>query len=348
MIVINGRFLTQKITGVQRFAIDIALNLRKRSDEILILVPENIIHKEIAEKLEVRVLKGLSGHLWEQITLPIYLKKLGKPILLNLTNSAPIFYKNKITTICDISNITNPEWFSKKYTYLYRIITPNIVRTSKKIITISEFSKSEINKYLKKPLDEIEVIYCALPTSFKMVLFNVRSIKKNYFLCVSSLNPRKNFGRTIEAFLNWNKGDYSLYIVGDKEGVFANQDFVERIDDNIKFLGRVSDQELFTLYNEAKGLLYLSLYEGFGIPPLEAQALHCPVLASDISVLREVLGESAIFCNPLDIIDIMRGLDDLSRIDIVFITQKGYENLKRFNWNISAQKVLHLLETVKI
>ena len=348
MVVINGRFLSQKITGVQRFAIDFALNIKKKSDDILILAPENILDKEIAERLDAKVLKGFCSHLWEQITLPMYLKKIGEPILLNLTNSAPIFYKNKVTTVCDISNITNPEWFSKKYRFFYKIITPSIVRTSKKVITISEFSKCEINKYLNKPLNEIEVVYCALPSNFKKKSPIIKSLRKNYFLCVSSLNPRKNFDRTVNAFKNWNKGDYHLYIVGDNGSAFADQNLLDRMDSNIKFLGRVTDQELFTLYEEANGFLYLSLYEGFGIPPLEAQALNCPVLASDIPVLHEVLGESALFCNPTDTYDIMRGLDNLLGIDIDSITQKGQDNITRFSWDSSADKILHILENIRL
>jgi len=346
MIVINGRFLTQKITGVQRFAIDIAIRLKEQRNDVLVLAPKDIIHKEISEKLEAKIVKGYIGHLWEQITLPLYLNKINNPILLNLTNSAPIFYGNKITTICDISNITNPEWFSNKYKYFYRVLTPIIVRTSKKIITISEFSKNEIHKHLHKPLEEIEVVYCALPTNFEVLDKNLYIHKKKFFLCVSSINPRKNFNRTIEAFIKWNKLDYQLYIVGEKSNSFANHQLLNKRNENIKFLGRVSDDELSTLYKEAKGFLYLSLYEGFGIPPLEAQALNCPVLASDIPVLREVLQESAIFCDPTNIFDIILGIDKLAFTDIDLYIQRGKENIKRFDWSKSTQKISKIVKEI--
>ena len=97
MLFVNARFLTQHITGVQRYAIEISKQLKfKLRDGVVFLSPENIVHNEIARNLGVRVIGKNSGHIWEQLDLPIYIKREGSPLLLNLANTAPVFYKNKI------------------------------------------------------------------------------------------------------------------------------------------------------------------------------------------------------------------------------------------------------------
>ena len=97
ILVVNSRFLTQNITGVQRFAIEIAKQLKVLySSDIQFISPKNIIHVDLAEELEAKVIGNRTGHLWEQIDLPRYLKSIDSPLILNLANTAPLFYKNKI------------------------------------------------------------------------------------------------------------------------------------------------------------------------------------------------------------------------------------------------------------
>src|SRR3972149_8611226 len=144
MIIVNSRFLTQKITGVQRNAIEISRELRKLYPDITFISPQNIYHRNIASELNVILFGRLRGHLWEQIDLHRYLNKNNKPLLLNMANTAPISYKNQIVTICDLSFLRHPEWFSKTFYFYYRFLIPKIVKNSLKIVTISKFSKNEI------------------------------------------------------------------------------------------------------------------------------------------------------------------------------------------------------------
>lgn len=173
-----------------------------------------------------------------------------------------------------------------------------------------------------------------------------------YFLTVSSLNYRKNFITVLQAFSKFcDSNQYgNLYIVGDlKSDSFNGVDIqVYKSNERIKFLGRVSDDELIEYYRKAVAFVFPSLYEGFGIPVIEAQACGCPVISSDSSSLPEVLGESALFCDPLDInrfTELMCLIynDNNLRTSLII---KGYENVKRFSWDESAKKIIELISKI--
>lgn len=346
MVVVNSRFLTQSITGVQRYAIEICLELKKNLKENIVFVsPSNIKQKEYAEKLSVKVVGCNKGYLWEQIDLPLYLRKKGNPLLLCLCNTAPIYYRNKIVTVHDVAFEAYPQTFNKVFLRVYRFIIPKILKSALKVITVSQFSKEEIIKYYGIEKQKIVVVYGAVAHIFH--LNKGLNVKKNkYFLAVSSLNYRKNFISVLQAFEIYekNQSDVFLYIVGDvNNNNFKNIDIARyKNDSQIKFLGRVSDEKLVEYYNNACAFIFPSIYEGFGIPPLEAQACGCPVLVSDIPSLREVVAESGMYCNPnvpKDIADGMRKIinnpNDLKK--------KGFENVKRFSYVISAKQIYDVI-----
>ena len=350
MIAINARFLTQPITGVQRYAVELSLWLKRMMvDDVVLLSPHGIVQKDTASFLDVRVIGSHSGHLWEQVDLPIYLKKYGSPLLLNLCNTAPLCYANKVVTVHDVAYEVFPQAFSKSFLYAYKFFIPLILKNSRHIITVSEFSKGEICKYYDTEQAKISIIPNAVNEHFFFVEDNALKSQK-YFLAVSSLNYRKNFTAVLEAFelfVQKNK-DISLYIVGDmKSSAFAYIDISKHLgNQRIKFLGRVSDEELIRYYSNAVGFIYPSLYEGFGIPPLEAQKCGCPVLCSDIPVLHEVCGDSVLYCNPYDIEDMASKMSILSTMS-KDLRMKGYMNAERFNWTSSAEKLLRILRIIE-
>lgn len=350
MIIVNSRFLTQPITGVQRYAIEISLQLKKIFDgSIIFVAPHNIIQEELASKLEVKIIGKNVGHLWEQVDLPLFLKQNNSPLLLCLANTAPLFYKNKISTIHDVAFKVYPKTFSKKFLYSYLLIIPLIIKSSKHILTVSNFSKTEIQKYYHTEPENISVIYNAVNNEFTYINNeNLNHIP--YFLAVSSVNYRKNFYAVLKAFNLFkkqsNSSKYKLYIIGD-----MNSDSFKGLDlsayknnPDIVFCGRVTDKELINYYSNAIGFIYPSLYEGFGIPPLEAQACKCPVLSSDISPLIEVLEKSALYADPFNIEDIASKMEMLKheklRDELISL---GQENIKRFSWNKSANQLKEII-----
>lgn len=342
MIVVNARFLTQEITGVQRYGMEISRELKKQNPEIQFICSRNIIHNDLADELGVIQIGQLSGHLWEQIELPLYLKKINEPLLINLANTAPAFYKNKVSTIHDIAFEKFPQNFSWRFRQFYKFLVPKIISNSRKVFTVSDFSKSEICSLYSIPHSCVEVIKNA--TSSIFIHSPATKTRQKYILAVSSLTQQKNFSNLIDAFNMLDDDQHELLLVGSINRNFAPQSLIEKIDANprIKFAGRISDSELVTLYSNAKAFVYPSLYEGFGIPPLEAQACGCPVICSKIASLPEVCGDSALYFDPYNVIDIASKIDNLladPKLSETLVL-RGYENIKYFSWSASAAALL--------
>lgn len=348
MIYINGRFLTQNITGVQRFAEEISLQLNELRNDIVFLVPDikSVKKHELINFLNVEEVSGLKGHLWEQITLPLYLLKRKKPLLINLCNTAPVIYSNQIITHHDITYRKYPKSFPLSFRLLYRIISPLIIRNSNKIITVSDFSKKEISECYKCDPEKIAVIYNAVSEYFKPsdVKINL-SDSESYFLAVSSTNYHKNFHGLIEAFVS-SELNINLKIIGGGSEVFSKLN-LNRNHPKIKFLGRVEDKELVLLYQNAKGFVFPSFYEGFGIPPLEAQACGCPVISSDAASMPEVLGNSVLYFEPKSKEEIINALEliDSDPTLRMRLIDNGYKNVARFSWGDSAWKLNEIIES---
>lgn len=222
---------------------------------------------------------------------------------------------------------------------------PRIMRTAKKVITVSEFSKDEIVKYYGIDKNKISVVYNAVGGTFKPILDKNLNEHK-YLLAVSSLNYRKNFHSVLRAFEIFQKEnqDTYLYIIGDiRNSNFKGID-IERFHNNthIKFLGRVTDDELVRYYSNATAFIYPSIYEGFGIPPLEAQTCGCPVVVADIPPLHEVVQESGIYCNPFRIEDIAASMKKVMANTEQY-KLNGYKNAKRFSWEKSAKRIIECI-----
>ncbi|MBQ9236420.1 MAG: glycosyltransferase family 4 protein [Prevotella sp.] len=348
-IYINGRFLMQPPTGVQRYAYEICKALCKCGTDFTLICPKKgVIDKAYDVSLFNIKRYGIgASHLWEQLVLPFFFLGKRDYVLINFTGLGSIAVPNKIMTVHDLSFLVCRQWFSRAYYCFYKPMTWLAVKTSKHLITVSEFSKSEILRlYTFLHEDRIHVIYNAADNDkFKPA----STFTKNdfpYCLSVSSLDPRKNFSRLLEAFKDVE--GCKLLIVGGANKVFSqNQDLKQ--SENIEFLGRVSDEELIRLYQGAEAFLFPSLYEGFGLPVVEAMCVGCPVIASDIPVLREVCGDAAIYFNPNDSDDMRNKihsyLDDKQRLKPI-MTEKGKENVMRFSWKSSAQKLIKLLNTL--
>jgi len=350
-IFVNSRFLTQKITGSQRFAIEISKQLKKlQPDRFIFVAPKNIIQKEIAKDLDAKIIGFNTGHIWEQLDLPLYLKKNGIPLLLNLVNTAPLLYNNKATVIHDISWHHFPKSVSKKFYYCYKFLIPKIINSSKYVFTVSHFSKNDIIKFANLKL-KIDVVYNSVSKNFKKIDFS----KDKIILSVSSLQPYKNLSSLIRAFIKLkNKYDFAEYklvlIGGINNAVFSKTDIFKLTENrtDIIFTGYIDDESLVEYYNKSFLFVLPSFFEGFGIPPLEAMACGCPCVVSNAASLPEVCGDAAYYVNPYDVEDIARGIekvltDENLRQELI---KKGFENVKRFSWEKSARKIIEILNQI--
>ena len=344
---INGRFLTQPMTGVERYAYNLCKAMAILHHPFIIVCPKAPIHQDYDVSNLNIVHYGIgNSHFWEQCVLPFFFIGKKDYVVLSFTGLGSILIRHKIMTVHDLSFLKNPSWYSRTYYWYYKFMTPLAVKTSQHILTVSEFSKSEILRFYPflKP-GHISVVYNAIDRQLFRPLAHIPQPDEPFVLCVSSIDPRKNFARLIEACQGLTGA--KLYIVGKHNRVFSQQMELNTTSDHIRFLGRVSDQELVRLYNQAACFVFPSLYEGFGLPPLEAMACGCPVLVSDIPVGHEVCGDAAQYFNPLEPNEILRIIIQYLNSNDVFkekIRQKSYENITRFSWEKSAKVVLKVVQ----
>jgi glycosyltransferase involved in cell wall biosynthesis len=349
MIVINTRFLTQEMSGVQRFAEQTCLALKQLRDDVVFVAPHGIKMHDSAKALDVQCIGRNRGHLWEQLDLPLYLRRHGNPLLVSLCSTAPLLYRNQIATHHDITYIRHPESYTRLFRNLYRSMTPILLAHIKALLTVSNFSKSEIAQFYRYPHSKIFVVPNAVSDEFQPG--PPVSEKKHYLLAVSSPSVHKNFSRMIEAFLSLRDQEHlELRIVGAAGGAFSDPNLqrMATSDPRIRFLGRLTDSELIAQYQGATAFVFPSLYEGFGIPPLEAQACGCPVIAANAAAIPEVLQASALYFDPADVSHIAAAMERVLT-DVTLrqsLRRRGLNNVTRFSWEDSAQRVSQRIDAL--
>ncbi len=348
MVFINARFLTQRLTGTQRWAMGLTGEVTQLTQDVELVAPGGLPTGKM-ENTKISRHGRLAGHLWEQMELPACLKKRGSPLLVNLCNSAPLGYSPQIVTVLDLSFLRNPRWFSRGFYMYYRFLIPRIVRGAERVITISEFSKREMMELLCVPEEKIRVIYCGVPAL--KVDEKVPNRYGSYILTVSSLDPRKNIKNLILAYRRLSPEGIKLVVAGPRnDRVFRNGGIKGLSGDNgdIVFTGYVGDAELATLYRGALVFVYPSFYEGFGLPPLEAMAHGCPVVTSPVASLPEVCGKAAVYVDPHDVEDIRRGIQKVisDRGLREELRNMGMERVRLFSWKASAHKLLEVIKEV--
>lgn len=266
----------------------------------------------------------------------------------------------KVTTIHDLAIIKYPETFSSRGGH-------DIVSNHKRklrlvnqdkdlIITVSQNTKQDIIDLLKFPEKRVRVVYEASEPIFTPSMNNditrVKNkydINENYFICVGTREPRKNLARVIEAFASLNLSNHQLIIVGKYGWGEDNTNNKYQIT-NVKCTGYVPTEDLVALYSGATALIYPSLYEGFGLPIIDAMNCGCPVITSNIGATKEIGDNSAILIDPLrvaDIADAMRTIADNADIG-VNLSIKGIQHAKQFSWEKAAEQTLNIYrETIE-
>lgn len=337
VVYINARFLTQQITGVQQFAHEICRYLRNNSVEFVLLAPHGTVCPTYLQHLQFITIGKGSGYFWEQIQLPFYLKKRGSPLLLNFCNTAPLLYANQWVTIHDLAFMHHPEWFSKSFASVYQFLIPRIAKRSQKVITVSKTIATQIKQQFGV---EAAILYNGISNDLLEHTTNRSLAGKKFILTVSTLNPRKNLNRLVQAFSQTNLPDYELIIVGAKQAVFNQETQLQH--PGVRYVGYASNEQLALLYYQASLFVSLSLDEGFGIPVWEAIYSGCPVLLSDIAVYRECFEELALFCSPTSELEIAKALENaLQLAPQINIPQWMHET---YNYAQSAKKLMQWVD----
>lgn len=350
VLAINGRFLAQEVmTGVQRYAHEVVRGLDRliqthashSSDvQVELLVPPDARLEFATETIQVRKIGHGTGHFWEQCELPLHCR--GK-LLFTPAGGAPLIHRDHVITIHDVGYVATPQAYSRSYRKWYEFTHRSIAKRARHVLTDSEFSKSELQRCFGISCKKVTVAHLgaehvwSYPSDCRILSrFNLRPF--SYILGASSFNPNKNFRGLVEGY-RLLTSDLRLVIAGAKNrDIFGDQCSLPA---NATWTGYVSDSELRALYESAACFVFPSFYEGFGLPPLEAMALGCPIVISRAASLPEIGGNVATYCDPSDPKSIAEAIRSA-------LTQRvNRDELRRvadsFTWTACVQKTWAVL-----
>jgi glycosyltransferase involved in cell wall biosynthesis len=352
-IAINGRFLTQRASGVQRFAaeaikaIDALLDsdaYRALQGHIEILAPQKARDFPL-KNIPLRRVGFFSGYIWEQIEYPLH---AGGQLLLNLSMLGPLIARHQIIVVHDATVRALPDNFSPRFRAAYGFLIPRLCARADLVVTVSKFSRQEIGKWYGAEIDAMPVCYeggdhITAVTSDLSVLDRLDLKSRKFFLGVGVDSANKNIVKVVEAFRAAKFDDTMLVLTGARDPrVFGH--FGEVHSDGVRMIGYVSDQELRALYEHALALVFPSLYEGFGLPPVEAMTCGCPVVISEQPALVEVCDDAALRCDANDVAALSRHLRALNDDAALRnrMSAAGHERARRFTWAATARTLLSL------
>ena len=299
---------------------------------------------------------------WDQLTFPRRARKAKVDLLHQPCFSAPLFYPGKVIVTChDLISIFFPENLPLASRLFYSKWEPFSYRKAAKIIAISEHTKRDLIAFLKIPENDIRVIHLAASRDFQPIKTQktLKRVQKKYrtgpeyILDVGTLEPRKNLAFLVRAYaLAVREGiKANLVITGKRgwyfEGLFKLVDELS-LGDKVIFTGYVAEKDLPALYSGAQAFVFPSLYEGFGLPPLEAMACGTPVISSNTSSMPEVIGKAGILISPKDervwAKNIVKILQDRGLAQT--LSKMGLRQAKKFSWDASARKTIEVYQEV--
>ncbi|MGI4777616.1 MAG: glycosyltransferase family 4 protein [Janthinobacterium lividum] len=313
-LAINGKFLGQVSgrSGVYRVAYEMVLAIDKLLSKdaglaqritCCILLPLDNFSDLKLQNVEL-IASGpwsaaLDSRLWEQFVLPWAAKG---HVLLNLCNLGPTIYKNAYTMMHDAQVRASPGSYSLTFRLWYQLIQPRLAKVNRGVLTVSQFSREQLDRYGIVPASRVRVIHNGCDHVLRhgadeTMVERAGLTSKTYVVALANTQRHKNIGILFKAFEAESMRDITLALFGSA----IREDFEKlgyHVPSNVKFVGRISDEELSGLLGEAIALAFPSLTEGFGLPPLEAMLLGCPVVAAPCGALVEVCGDAVLWANP--------------------------------------------------
>ncbi|MBI4098005.1 MAG: glycosyltransferase family 4 protein [Candidatus Levybacteria bacterium] len=357
--------------GSSEFCYQLLVHLSKidKSNNYFIYLPQNPTPDmpSETENWKYKIIRAKKAWTLTSLSFELLKKQSKIDVFFSPTHYLPISAPAKsVISILDVSYLHFPNLFAKKDLYQLKLWGGFSIKRAKKILTISSSSKNDIIKGYGLPSEKVAVVYPGIKkisnikypsNSAGRQISNMDELQKKFgiegkfILFVGTLQPRKNIVRLIEAFAKLKRNDLDLVIIGKKgwqyeEILAAPEKF--GVGDRVKFLDSVSNEELPSFYQHAQFFILPSLYEGFGLPVLEAMNYGCPVITSDVSSLPEAGGDAALYVDPKNVQDIYEKMKKLLSDDDLKkeLIEKGYKQAKKFSWEKSARQTLAVLEEV--
>lgn len=330
-------------------------------------VKEEILKKYTEKKAALAPCKWFPGSMYRFVSaylpVPYCMMFPKKKQLTHFFNYyiPPFTRGKKVVTVHDMVVKACPETVRKKTLWFLRRTLKASIRRADHIVTDSEFSKKEILKYYNVPEDKISVVYCGVdfdrfkPLEDKELLNKVKEkygINKEYFLYLGTLEPRKNLVRLVQAYAEAKKGkeDFPYLILAGGKGWMYEEIFhtvqTLGLEQDVLFTGYVADEEVPVLMAGAFAFCFPSVYEGFGMPVLEAMACGTPVLTSKDSSMEEIAGEETVLVDAMSVEDIAKGLVRLFE-DVELrmkLSEQGLSKVKEYTWEAGAKQLMQVYE----
>lgn len=344
-VYINGRFATQPLSGVQRYAHEIVAQLDEvaaQADPTLryvLLTPQGTADLGL-QTIRQQACGKLDGHAWDQVSFAAAARD---GVALSLSSTGPVFHRRQIVVIHDAAVQRHPGHFSRAYRTAHAVLDLVLARTAN-LATVSEFSRRELSELLRVPARSILVA----PNGWQHmqvrpdgdVTARLGLDGQPYFLALGNLTPNKNLGVTLRALARLQEREARLVAVGRIDPSVFGTAAMPRPGPDLLLPGRLSDAEVAGLMRSARALIFPSIYEGFGIPPIEAFVNGCPVLASTAEAVVEVCQDAAEYFDPHDdarLAELMQMvLADDGRWRAAKLA-RAQERLAQYSWRRSAE-----------
>jgi len=360
-IIFNGRFLSQKITGVQRYAMELLYAIdslldqsQNKSGQLLfsLLAPHNVRNLPVYKNISTEIVGCSTGHVWEQLELPFFSRG---GLLVGFCNTGPMAKREQLVTLCDASVYRIPEAYSRSFRLWYQMLFGVVGRRAKGLLTISEFSRDELAACCGIPPGKFAVTYpgidhqCWSQPRAEIKKVSAIGAGRPFVLAVSSMSPHKNFRALVEAVSILGETDFDVIIAGGTNpAIFKSAGM--SLPSSVKHVGYISDDELAALYEQASCFIYPSLYEGFGLPPLEAMSRGCPAVVARAGSLPEVCRDAVLYCDPSspqDLADKIKMMMDDPKLRDEYRT-RGLAHSKIYTWEKCARETLSAIERVLV
>lgn len=355
-ILFNGLQYSENGAGISRYTEELIRQFINEDYSVDILMRNEFRSKYQMEKIffnDKNITSSMQRIIEEQYKQA---KKYKQYELVHFPDYAsPVFYNGlKVVTIHDMAMHTMRDKYTLAQNITKNILLMNTIKHADRLICISEFTKKEILNYYPEVEPKVRVVYSGIAfPEYRMSIIDEKNIleklniNKEYILYVGTVAPHKNIEKLIMAYKDLKSLGYphQLVIVG-KKGWLVNSIYEivkkENLQDDIVFTGFVAEDELEVLYRRATCFISVSLYEGFGFPPLEAMGRGCPVIVSEIEVFKEICQDNVLYCEPTQVIDIVKKLEMMIKNDKLRdeLRNKGLTHVNKFSWKKTAQQTM--------